>query len=91
MPITLGAADRYLIRGFSWLSDESSQLSGGIHSPFDLRSGWATNSEGDIINAGAKWFTLFPTRYEAGINVWTAPQGATVAGSGSYMVYFAPT
>ena len=30
MPITLGAADRYLIRGFSWLSDDSTPAAGGI-------------------------------------------------------------
>ena len=87
MPITLGAADRYLIRGFSWLADATSSSSGGIHNPFDLRSGWTTNNMGAITNAGAKWFSLIPTRYEAGINVWTAPQGATVAGGGSYLVY----
>ena len=82
MPITLGAADRYLIRGFSWVSDATTSNSGGIHNPFDLRSGTGTGS-----NLGAKLFSLTPTRYEAGINVWTAPQGATVAGSGSYLVY----
>ena len=37
MPITLGPADRYLIRGFSWLSDDSTTANGGITNPFDLR------------------------------------------------------
>ena len=32
MPITLGAADRYLIRGFSWLSDDSTPSGGGFTS-----------------------------------------------------------
>ena len=90
MPITLGAADRYLIRGFSWVSDDSTSAIGGLHIPLDLRSGWTTDGDGSITNAGAKWFSLFPTRYEAGINVWTAPQGATVAGSGSYFLYHRP-
>ena len=87
MPIALGAADRYLIRGFSWLSDDTTARRGGIHSPFDLRSGWTLDSNEHIDSAGDKHFSLTPTRYEAGINVWTAPQGATVAGSGSYLVY----
>ena len=88
MPITLGAADRYLIRGFSWISDNTTLRSGGIHNPFDLRSGWTTHSDGTINSAGTKWFGLAPTRYEtAGITVWTAPQGATVPGSESYIAY----
>ena len=88
LPITLGAADRYLIRGFSWISDNTTPRSGGLHNPFDLRSGWTTHSSGKINSAGTKWFGLAPTRYEtAGINVWTAPQGATVPGSESYIAY----
>ena len=88
MPITLGAADRYLIRGFSWLSDDTTPANGGIYARFDLRSGWTTHSDGKINDAGDKWYILLPTRFEApGINVWTAPQGATVAGNDTYMVY----
>ena len=86
MPITLGAADRYLIRGFSWDADGTG-AGLPIYTPFDLRSGWTTDSEGEIDSAGTKWFSLAPTRYQAGINVWTAPQGATVAGGGSYLMY----
>ena len=91
MPINLGAADRYLIRGFSWLADSTglSDISKGTFSrkppmfnPLDLRSGKKTGSD-----LGAKLFGLIPTRYGEGINVWTAPQGATVAGSASYLVY----
>ena len=88
LPITLGAADRYLIRGFSWISDNTTPRSGGLHTPFDLRSGWTLTGLQKIDDAGTKWFGLAPTRYEtAGINVWTAPQGATVPGSESYMAY----
>ena len=88
MPITLGAADRYIIRGFSWISDDSTPDFGGIHNPFDLRSGWTLHGDGKINSAGKKWFGLIPTRYEdPGINLWTAPQGATVPGNGQYMVY----
>ena len=80
MPITLGAADRYLIRGFSWISDDTTPNSGGFLNPFDLRSGWTTDNLGGIDSAGTKWFGLIPTANVAGINAWTAPQGATVAG-----------
>ena len=86
-PITLGAADRYLIRGFSYLADTAGLTSPIIHNPFDLRSGWTIAANGRFDSAGTKWFSLTPTRYGSGINVWTAPQGATVAGSGSYIVY----
>ena len=91
MPITLGPADRYLIRGFSWLSDDSTTANGGITNPFDLRSGWAIQSggpnDGEITDPGTKWFSLINTREAAGINVWSAPQGATVTGGDSYLVY----
>ena len=92
MPITLGAADRYLIRGFSWLSDDSTSRGGGITNPFDLRSGFTLSSpnvkgQQAITSTGAKLFSLINTRDVAGINVWSAPQGATVAGSSSYLVY----
>ena len=88
MPITLGEADRYIIRGFSWVTDDSTPSFGGIHNPFDLRSGWTLHGDGKINSAGKKWFGLIPTRYETpGINLWTAPQGATVPGNAQYMVY----
>ena len=91
MPITLGPADRYLIRGFSWLSDDSTTANGGITNPFDLRSGWSIQSggpeDGNITDPGTKWFSLINTREAAGITAWSAPQGATVTGSDSYLVY----
>ena len=70
--IELGAADRYLIRGFSLNSDASDPSSGGFSNPFDLRSGSRT---------GAKQFTLVNSRKEPGLTVWTAPQGSTVTGA----------
>ena len=93
MPISLGAADRYLIRGFSWLADSTrTNPRPSLSNPFDLRSGFtlATANLGGqqlITSTGTKLFSLTPTRYGPGINVWTAPQGATVAGSSSYLVY----
>ena len=70
--IELGAADRYLIRGFSLNSDASDSSSGGFSNPFDLRSGSRT---------GAKQFTLVNSRKAPGLTVWTAPQGSTVTGA----------
>ncbi len=67
----LGAADRYLIRGFSINQDDTTSLTSGFTNPFDLRSGSRT---------GTKQFSLTNTRDAAGLVVLTAPQGATVAG-----------
>ncbi|WP_423922425.1 choice-of-anchor R domain-containing protein [Candidatus Poriferisodalis sp.] len=71
----VGAADRYLIRGFSWRSDDSTPAGGGILNPWDLRDGTSSSA--------AKLFRLINTREVAGINEWTAPQGATVVGGSS--------
>ena len=79
--IGVGAADRYLTRGFSWNSDSTSSLSGGISNPWDLREGTSST--------GAKLFRLINTRNAAGITEWTAPQGATVAGGSSKTCVFA--
>ena len=65
--ITLGTADRYLIRGASFSGDNTS-TGGGFTHPFDLLDG------------STKLFRLINTRQISGISEWTAPQGATVAG-----------
>ena len=70
--IELGAADRYLIRGVSFNSDDTTSKNGGFTNPFVLRSGSLT---------GAKQFSLVNTRGVAGLTVWTARQGATVTGA----------
>ena len=67
----LGEADRYLIRGVSFNSDDTTTTGSGFTNPFDLRSGSRT---------GPKQFSLTNTRKAPGLPVWTAPQGATVAG-----------
>ena len=72
-----GAADRYLIRGISLLADDTTVTGGPFANPIDL---W-NESSGDL---GAKRFSLTNTLWYAGINLWTAPQGATVEGSASY-------
>ena len=69
--IELGAADRYLIRGVSFNSDDTTPSGSGFTNPFDLRSGSRT---------GAVQFSLVNTRKAPGLPVWTAPQGSTVAG-----------
>ena len=69
--IELGAADRYLIRGFSINMDDTTSTGSGFTNPFDLRSGSRT---------GAVQFSLVNTRAVPGLPVWTAPQGATVTG-----------
>ena len=71
----VGAADRYLIRGFSWRSDDTTDRHGGISNPWHLREGTSAS--------GAKQFRLIKTRDVAGINEFTAPQGATVVGGSS--------
>ncbi len=75
--MNVGAADRYLIHGFSWNSDNT-DTNGGIANPWDLREGTSAT--------GTKQVRLINTRNAAGITEWTAPQGATVAG-GSGQTY----
>ena len=77
----VGAADRYLIRGFSWRSDDTTPTGGGITVPWDLVEGSSSS--------GAKLFRLINTRNEPGITEWTAPQGATVKGGSSKTYTFA--
>ena len=74
--IDVGAADRYLIRGLTLNGDDTTSLDGGFDNPFFFRS--------DSLS-GTKHFNLFQTRNVNGLPVWTAPQGATVAGSKTYV------
>ena len=74
--IDVGAADRYLIRGLTLNSDDSTSQDGGFDNPFFFRS--------DSLS-GTKHFNLSQTRNVNGLPVWTAPQGATVAGSNTYV------
>ena len=75
LTVTVGEADRFLIRGFSWNS--AHRPTGGVKNPFDLHEGSAGAS-------GAKQFRLVNTRNRAGLNEYTAPQGATVEGDKTY-------
>ena len=70
-----GNADRYLIRGFSWNSDDTTPASGGITLPWNLRDGTGSSA--------TKLFRLINTRNARGITEFSAPQGATVPGGSS--------
>ncbi|WP_420444903.1 choice-of-anchor R domain-containing protein [Candidatus Poriferisodalis sp.] len=85
----VGSADRYLIRGVSVAADDSTSRSGFFGLPFDLQD-----------SSGATLFTLPHASAQgslvaaplhlaspAGMSDWTAPQGATVAGSSSYVFH----
>ncbi|WP_419552392.1 choice-of-anchor R domain-containing protein [Candidatus Poriferisodalis sp.] len=73
--ITVGAADRYLIRGLTFAADNTAR--GGIFTnPWQLR------------DESTSLFSLVNTRQISGINEWTAPQGATVSGSDVYNFYW---
>ena len=65
--ITVGAADRYLIRGVT-LSGDSTTVAGLFTNPWQLRDGTD------------ELFRMVSTRQMNGINEFTAPQGATVPG-----------
>ena len=77
----VGAADRFLVRGLSFVQDDTTDRGGGFTNPFDLRSGWTDYDGGSL---GTTLFTLHNTHDVAGISVWTATQGATVAGDATY-------
>ena len=53
------------------------QSGSGFTNPYDLRSGSRT---------GDRQFSLVNSRKAPGLPVWTAPQGATVTGSGKYVL-----
>ena len=71
--ITLREADRYIIHGLSLEGDDTTAIRKPFTNPFVLR-------EGPWSSPGPKGFSLTMTRAGPGINVWTAPEGATVAG-----------
>ena len=70
--VVVGSADRYLIRGFSWNSDNTTALGPGVTHPWHLIAG------------STKLFRLSLTRNIAGVPEYSAPQGATVEGGSTY-------
>ena len=77
-----GTADRYLIRGFSWPSDDTTPWGGGVSNPAYVVDG--TKTTGKKSEQSARLFRLANTRNTAGVTEWTAPQGATVPGGKTY-------
>ncbi len=75
---TVGAADRYLIRGVTFSADNTS-TGGAFTTPWELR------------DETTGLFSLVNTRQMSGINEWTAPQGATVTGTDIYNLYWDTT
>ena len=73
--ITVGSADRYLIRGVTFSSDNTTDRAGGFTAPWQLRDGTD------------ELFRMVNTRQMTGANEWTAPRGATVPGSDTYNFY----
>ena len=73
----VGGADRYLIRGFSWTSDDTTSRNGGWSNPFELHEG---SSTGVKDGAATRRLTMYNTRNNEGVTARTAPLGATVAG-----------
>ena len=85
--VTVGSADRYLIRGFSLLADMSSDRGGFFGLPFELHDSTDklftlthTTAQGSLV-VGPQSLTSPP-----GITEWAAPQGATVPGSSGYQL-----
>ena len=74
----VGGADRYLIRGFSWTSDDTTSRNGGWRNPFELHEG--DSSTGVKDGAATRRLTMYNTRNNEGVTARTAPLGATVAG-----------
>ena len=89
--VTVGSADRYLIRGFSLAADNTTSLAGFHGLPFRL-----TEDKDDDKDMDAKtFFSLRHTTAQggelplglaspAGISEWAAPRGSTVAGGTAY-------
>ena len=71
--ITLKEADLYIIHGLSLVGDNTSRNFKPFQNPFVLH-------DAPFSPLGTKRFSLTMTRAGPGINVWTAPQGAAVAG-----------
>ena len=87
--MTVGSADRYLIRGVSVAADNTTPNGGFFGIPFDLQ-----DSSGDTLFTlpyasaqGSLVAAPLSLASPAGMSDWTAPQGATVAGSSSYVFH----
>ena len=75
--LATGSADRYLIRGLSMHTDNSTPNGGGISNPMSV---WL-----DTRSSSNRQFGMVNTRSYAGLDVWSALPGATVSGNSSYL------
>ncbi len=98
--LAVGSADRYLIRGVSVAADNTTERAGFFGIPFELQDGSDTlftlayaSAQGNLLPDPPSSLTAADTlalwaaealASPAGISDWTAPQGATVAGGGTY-------
>ena len=86
----VGNADRYLIRGFSWTSDDTTTRNGGWRNPFELHEGTDLElKDGDVKDGDeTRRLTMYNTRNNEGVAARTAPLGATVAGGSRTYSFF---
>ena len=86
----VGNADRYLIRGFSWTSDDTTTRNGGWRNPFELHEGTDLElKDGDVKDGDeTRRLTMYNTRNNEGVAARTAPLGATVAGGSKTYSFF---
>ena len=86
----VGNADRYLIRGFSWTSDDTTTRNGGWRNPFELHEGTDIElKDGDVKDGDeTRRLTMYNTRNNEGVAARTAPLGATVAGGSKTYTFF---
>ncbi len=74
--LNLGAADRYLVRSLSWAADDTTPTGGAFGLPFEVDATDGTNQFN---------LTIDRDRHQhSGMNLWKAPQGATLEGNRNY-------
>ena len=74
--LNLGAADRYLVRSLSWAADDTTPDGGAFGLPFEVDATDGTNQFN---------LTIDRDRHQhSGMNLWKAPQGATLEGNRDY-------
>ena len=88
--VTLGPAERYLLRGVTFNVDDTTSRDGGFVNPYWLcLETLCPHPTDDGFDQAAydrvHQFDLVVTRAINGRQVWTAPQGATVAGAKKYV------
>ena len=78
--LSLGAADRYLVRSLSWAADDTTPTGGAFGLPFEVDA--TDTDETNQFN-----LSIDRDRHQhSGMNLWKAPQGATLEGNREYVV-----